>query len=573
MRVHSSRVTNASDHSGPTRSEYPRSARAPARHVEPDSTASSATPRDPDGARAAIDSRERTQKALEESGIARLRVLVSSMLIVIQVGMVALALLDGDAQMKQLAWAALAALLAMFLFSWMRIEQEHAIDTREVRKMAIPTGLAVVVANFAFGLASAYSAAVTLGLLLFASSTSRRNARTAFVTILVGYVLTSLLVRFKLLPYHPILPVYFATPWQRDAGGVVVLCLYVAAYASGRRMRREMVRMVEQVEHAVREASYRDALFREARDALKQAAGLGGPGRFTDHELDGYRLGEVIGRGGMGEVYAAQRHDDALPAAVKLLRVDYLGDRAALTRFGREAAIAASIHSEHVVRVLAVSTAEAIVPYIAMERLTGADLGSYLREHGRLTLDEVADLVRQVASGLDAAHAHNVVHRDLKPSNVFRAEGEHGGAPTWKILDFGVSKLSGAIDATLTRNELVGTPQYMAPEQARGEHDLDARTDVYGLSALAYRALTGEAPFVGDFPEILQRIIEEPPPAASTRAEVPPDIDVVLRMGLAKRREHRFATASAFAVAFDQALRSELDPAIRARATALEVSP
>jgi serine/threonine protein kinase len=201
--------------------------------------------------------------------------------------------------------------------------------------------------------------------------------------------------------------------------------------------------------------------------------------------------------------------------------------------------------------------------------LFGVDLGSYLRERGRLPVDEVCDLVRQVAAGLEAAHAQRVVHRDLKPSNVFRTVVEEALEPVWKVLDFGVSKLSGGLDLTLTANELIGTPQYMAPEQARGERELDQRTDIYGLSAIAYRALTGEPPFTGELPSILHHILEQMPAAPSTRAELPGDIDLVFALGLAKRREDRFATAGALAVALSQAARGELDDNLRARAKTL----
>jgi serine/threonine-protein kinase len=210
-----------------------------------------------------------------------------------------------------------------------------------------------------------------------------------------------------------------------------------------------------------------------------------------------------------------------------------------------------------------------VLPYIAMERLNGTDLGTYLRERGRLPIDEVCDMVRQVAAGLEAAHARQVVHRDLKPGNVFRTVIEDSLEPIWKVLDFGVSKLSGGLDATLTANELIGTPQYMAPEQARGERDLDARTDIYGLAAIAYRALTGEPPFTGELPSILQYILERMPHAPSSRAQLPHDIDLALALGMSKKREDRFTSAAAFASALSQAARGELDEAMRQRARAL----
>ena len=507
--------------------------------------------------------------ALEAGGVARLRVLAAAMLVLIQIGMVAVALFDAERFIKQLAWGALVVMLGLFMFSWLRLEQRQYIDRRELSRVSIPMAVAVVVANFAFGLLSTFCGAVTIGLLLFSSASSRRNAQTVFWCIGLGYLGAAVLIRLELFAYHPIMPVKFSAPWQWNASVFTVWCLYLAAHVSGRTMRREMTRVVEQFERAVREASYRDALFREARDALKQVAGIGGPGRFTDQELDGYLLGEVIGRGGMGEVYAAVRRHDALPAAVKLLRLDFLGEKTAMRRFEREASIAGSINSPHVVLVLSVSSPDAVLPYIAMERLSGVDLGTYLRERGRLPVDETCDLVRQVAAGLEAAHELKVVHRDLKPSNVFRVVSDESLEPIWKVLDFGVSKLSGGLDLTLTANELIGTPQYMAPEQARGERDLDHRTDVYGMAAIAYRALTGEPPFTGELPSILHHIQEQMPAAPSSRADLHHDIDMVFALGLAKRREDRFASASSFAQALSQAARGELDESLRARARAL----
>jgi len=515
------------------------------------------------------DTHMTTHAALEAGGVARLRVLAAAMLLLIQVGMVAVALFDAERLIKQLAWGALVVMLGLFMYSWLRLEQRHIVDTKEVRRVAVPMSVAVVVANFAFGLVSTFGAAVTLGLLLFTSSSSRRNARNAFWIIVLGYIACAAFIRLTGYDYRPIMQVSFAQPWQWDASCVTVLCLYFSAYFSGRMMRREMARVVEQFERAVREVSYRDALFREAREAFKQAAGLGAPGRFTDQELDGYKLGEVIGRGGMGEVYAAVRKADDSLAAIKLLRLDFLGEKTAVARFEREAVIAGSISSPHVVRVLSVSGPDTVLPYIAMELLSGTDLGTYLRERGRLPVDEVCDMVRQTAAGLEAAHERNVVHRDLKPSNVFRTVVDDSIEPVWKVLDFGVSKLSGGLDVTLTANELIGTPQYMAPEQARGERDLDGRTDIYGLSAIAYRALTGEPPFTGELPSILQYILEKMPAAPSSRASLSGDIDLVLALGLSKRREDRFATAGAFSHALSQAARGELDESVRTRARAL----
>jgi serine/threonine-protein kinase len=168
--------------------------------------------------------------------------------------------------------------------------------------------------------------------------------------------------------------------------------------------------------------------------------------------------------------------------------------------------------------------------------------------------------------GLDAAHRAQVVHRDLKPNNVFRDERERG-APLWKILDFGVSRALG--DASITAAELVGTPQYMSPEQVRGERALDPRSDIYALTAIAYRALTGKPPFEGELPGVLRSIVERMPAAPSAAVRVPRDLDAVIAIGLAKQPEQRFDSARELARAFLLAVRGELPEALRSRARAL----
>jgi tRNA A-37 threonylcarbamoyl transferase component Bud32 len=505
--------------------------------------------------------------AMEAQGTGRMRTMAVWMLALSQVGLLTVTVFEGDRIAKILGWSSLGALFALFAVTWQRLEHKEVTDSSVVRRIAIPLCLAVVVANLAFGLLSVICVAVALGLLLFTSSAARSNALLAYAIIAGGFALNALLTHFGLYTFRPLAGASFPKQWMWDATCGLVELLYLAAFSAGRMIRSDQARVVDQFERAVREASLRDALLREARDALKHAAGLGAPGRFTDQELDGFRLGAVIGRGGMGEVYAAERLEDARPAAVKLLRLDALAERATLARFEREARIVASIASPNVVEVLAISSAESVLPYIAMERLTGIDLASYLRERGRLPLAEVVDLVAQVAVGLTAAHGAKIVHRDLKPNNLFRVTSSE--PPVWKILDFGVSKWMESKDVTLTAAELVGTPQYMAPEQARGDRDLDQCADIYALSAIAYRALTGDAPVSGQLPAILRLILEQMPRTPSSLAPLPRDIDYVLAIGLAKRREDRFQTALELSAAFTMAASGNLSSGMVRRAKAL----
>ncbi len=208
----------------------------------------------------------------------------------------------------------------------------------------------------------------------------------------------------------------------------------------------------------------------------------------------------------------------------------------------------------------------AALPYIAMERLAGQDLGELIKERPVRDAREVAAIVQAVAAGLDAAHDAGVVHRDLKPANLFRATGD--GAVTWKILDFGVSKLAAA-EATLTSGQLIGTPGYMAPEQARGDA-VDRRADVYSLGVVAYRLLTGRPAVVpGDVPAMIHEVVYRMPPAPSTIGAVAAGVEAVLAVALAKAPGDRFATAGELARAFAGAVDGKPAAAVAARAAAV----
>jgi serine/threonine-protein kinase len=247
----------------------------------------------------------------------------------------------------------------------------------------------------------------------------------------------------------------------------------------------------------------------------------------------------------MGEVYEAVRIGSGEPAAVKLLSRNVLSNPERVHRFIREAKIAAAFDTPHVVRVLEVGEPDAPVPFIAMELLRGEDLAQTLRRRRRLSLEEMLRLIQQVAAGLDVAHAAGVVHRDLKPQNIF-LHGALGGDLVWKVLDFGVSRL-GSTAGTLTQGQAIGTPGYMAPEQARGR-PVDRRADVFALAVIAYRALTGRPPFGGrDVPQILHNVVYTVPPRPSELVALDPQVDLALAIALAKRREDRFDTAGELA--------------------------
>jgi serine/threonine protein kinase len=215
------------------------------------------------------------------------------------------------------------------------------------------------------------------------------------------------------------------------------------------------------------------------------------------------------------------------------------------------------------VRVLEVGTTTGEVPFLAMERLRGFDLAHQLRRQRRLQLAPAVVLVHHIAAGLEAARTAGIVHRDLKPHNVFFAQSSE----TWKILDFGVSKMGGT--GTLTRGHVIGTPAYMAPEQAKGEN-VDHRADVYSLAAILYRAVTGHPAFASkDVPTTLYDVVYRVPTQPSILSPVPGDVDRVLALGLAKQPADRFTTALELAEWLALAIADQLTPEQRRRADEL----
>jgi serine/threonine protein kinase len=209
-----------------------------------------------------------------------------------------------------------------------------------------------------------------------------------------------------------------------------------------------------------------------------------------------------------------------------------------------------ALASPHVVRVLDAAGADAPLPYLAMERLDGQTLAERLR-HETPGAAEVVALCRQVGAGIDAASAAGIVHRDLKPQNLFRTTDG-----TWKLLDFGIAILADS-SGTLTRGGVIGTPAYMAPEQAKGE-PVDHRADVYALGAVIYRCLTGRAPFAArDTPSLLYAVVHVMPlrpSALSPWRELPPALDDVLLLALAKSRDARLQSAGELVAALRAAV-------------------
>jgi eukaryotic-like serine/threonine-protein kinase len=413
-----------------------------------------------------------------------------------------------------------------------------------------------------WGAGSPVAAMLVYGIYFFSLGADRRVNTAMYALVAVTHGVLGVGIMTGLLADHGVVQIGQLRTREQLAIVCIIETLYFVAYYTARVSQRVTLDAMGKLEQAVRGNAQRDALLAEARAELDRALRIGGPGRFTDQVVGSFRLGVLIGRGGIGEVYEAHAVADRREAAVKLLHPGTLAEPTHVQRFLREAQIASRLDCPHVVRVLEVGTTAGEIPFLAMERLRGFDLAHQLRRQRRLALPPTKALVDQVAIGLEAARVAGIVHRDLKPHNVFFAE--EGGLRRWKILDFGVSKAGGS--GTLTHGHVVGTPAYMAPEQARGE-DVDHRADVYSLAAIIFRAITGHPVFSGkDVPSTLYEVVYRVPTCPSALAELPSDVDRVLALGLAKDPRERLGFALELARWFSAAVGQGLDPDQRRRA-------
>jgi serine/threonine protein kinase len=263
-----------------------------------------------------------------------------------------------------------------------------------------------------------------------------------------------------------------------------------------------------------------------------------------------YRILRVLDQGGMGMVFDAEHVRLRRRVAVKVLAQHLAGVGNAIARFHREADIISRLQHPHIVQVIDYDTTEQGAPYIVMELLHGESLADRLDRERRLALPEAVRIALQVASGLSFAHAAAIVHRDLKPANIFLVSV--AGQPSYvKLLDFGISKHAAAAGLT-GEFDVLGTPDYMAPEQARGlTATVDYRADQFSLAAIAYEMLSGTLPFAGDdVASVLSRVINDEPPRLSVVApSVPPAVEAVLNRAFAKNPQQRYPQIADFAIA------------------------
>lgn len=273
-----------------------------------------------------------------------------------------------------------------------------------------------------------------------------------------------------------------------------------------------------------------------------------------------YEVGELIGRGGMAEVHIG--HDTRLgrTVAIKILRSDLARDPSFLARFRREAQAAAALNHPAIVAVYDTGEdtftdptgAVSHVPFIVMEYVEGHTVRDILRDGQAVPIEEAIEITSGVLSALEYSHHAGIVHRDIKPANVMLT-------PTGavKVMDFGIARAVADSAATMTQTQaVIGTAQYLSPEQARGE-TVDARSDLYSAGCLLFELLTGRPPFIGDSPVAVayQHVRETAPAPSSIASDVPEVLDRICAKALAKERDHRYASAAEFRADLEAAAR------------------
>ena len=261
-------------------------------------------------------------------------------------------------------------------------------------------------------------------------------------------------------------------------------------------------------------------------------------------EFAGYRVGEVVGRGGMGVVYRATDISLDRPVALKVISADLAANPGFRRRFEAESRTAASLDHPNVIPIFAAGEHEGSL-FLAMRFVDGDDLRDEIKARGPLAPERVSRIATQIASALDAAHLAGLVHRDVKPANILLTPGDHA-----YLTDFGLTKrVLSDPDETQT-GHLLGTLNYVAPEQIRGQ-PVDARTDVYALGCVLFHALTATVPFaMREHEAKLWAHLSEPPPLASRVAAAPEAVDPVIARAMAKDPAERFDSAGELAHAF-----------------------
>jgi serine/threonine-protein kinase len=265
---------------------------------------------------------------------------------------------------------------------------------------------------------------------------------------------------------------------------------------------------------------------------------------------DRYRIVRLLGEGGMGAVYEGEHLLIKKRVAIKCLHAQYAQNPEVVARFHREALAATSIGHQNIIEVTDLGRFPDGAVFMVLEFLQGRDFANLIEDEGPQPLNRVVHIMAQICDALTAAHDKDIVHRDLKPENVFLIQ-RGDDRDFVKLLDFGISKMKSASDSpgsNMTRTGMaLGTPYYMAPEQAQGRKDVDHRADIYALGVILFRALTGQHPFDHDsYPMLVLKICTEPPPPLRRyRPDLPPELEQVAARMLAKTPDERFPNCAA----------------------------
>jgi serine/threonine protein kinase len=286
---------------------------------------------------------------------------------------------------------------------------------------------------------------------------------------------------------------------------------------------------------------------------------------------DRYKLISKIGEGAMGWVFLAEHTEIGKKYAIKVMRPALCRLPEAVRRFRREARAATQVGSKHIVDVTDFGTTPSGAVFFVMEYLEGGeDLGTLLKKAGRLPWARVVHIVAQLCDALQAAHDTGIIHRDVKPANFYRVP-QDGDDDFIKVLDFGIARLANPTDSIVTQTGVVmGTPDYMAPEQAQGLH-VDHRADIYSLGATCYALLTGRPPFSGknEYDIIYKHLNETPRPPSLLVSDVPEWLDQVVARAMAKAPDRRFTSMAEFASALRNEGKAERKPPTSQAASSL----
>ncbi len=279
-----------------------------------------------------------------------------------------------------------------------------------------------------------------------------------------------------------------------------------------------------------------------------------------------YFLTRRIGRGAMGQVYLAKdKNLGTREVAVKTVRQDILNSEdlaegEAIARFEREAMSAASIRHPHIVDVTDFGETEDGVFFLVMEYVEGESLHRLLRREGTLPIKRAIKILGQIADGVEAAHDEGILHRDLKPANIFITQKGKNKDAFIKVGDFGLAKIvnqtvtDASSDATPSSRGIIGTPEFMAPEQMQPELGVDVRADIYALGTIAYLMLGGRTPFTGDLMElVMQKVIQDAPPLSDLRSDIPKDVESVIMSALEREPDNRIGSVSEWILGLEQA--------------------